>query len=152
MERLNPFLSALVVPYIRIIKKEVSDYQLAGDGLEPGDSFHVEAEKYSRLYRNVHTKSMIAALNAPALQLFMWIMLHIPDDALSIKLDETSLTAIFDCSDKTISRMKSTLIANAVIAKREDNRYWINPVFFASSDRLKLYPENAVIVHTIKQR
>lgn len=151
MERLNPFLSGnFTVPYILFIKRDVSDYKIMEHGLEQGDWYEVESEKYTRVYRKSELSSIYLKLSKPALQLLCWIIFKLPEDAQSIKLDELLLMKEFDCCEKTVSRMKTELIRWAVIAKRDTNRFWINPRYFICGDRLKMFPEHKVKILTKK--
>lgn len=146
---INPFTQTLVVPIIRIIRHNVSQMKL---DLEQGDYYDAEAVPSTRLYRINASYDKIKGLSITGYRLVMWVMYHIPDDALSIKLDETKLSQLFNCTCKTIQRARLELIKAAILAKYEQNRYWVNPQVFASSSRLKLYEGNTVIIKTIKEK
>lgn len=140
----NPFTELLVINYIRFIKRDVPEYKT---DLQPGDYYDVEQQKATRLYRvNAHC-NMMMELSAPGVKLVVWIMYHLQDNAVSIKLNEKKLCAeVFKCSERQFRRTKAELIKAAIIAKKENNDYWVNPRYFASESRLKLYPECAVRV------
>jgi len=145
----NPFTPTLVVPIIRIIRRDVPLMKL---DLELGDYYEVEAVPSTRLYRIASSYDKIKGLSVTGYRLLMWIMYHIPDDALSIRLDEAKLSVLFECSCKTIQRARVELIKAAIIAKYEANRYWVNPQIFASNSRLKLYEGNTTIIKTVREK
>jgi hypothetical protein len=138
----NPFLETLVVSYVRWIKRDVPP----GKDLQAGDYYDVEAEDSTRLYHRPEMREVIMNLPAPALRLFMYIAYHLRDDATSIKLDEKHIAKYFQCSDRTVDRMKHELIAAAIIAKKEQNEYWTNPRYLAPKSRIYLYPGQAMQV------
>lgn len=146
---INPFAQTLVVPIIRIIRRDVPIMKL---DLLPGDYYDVEAVPATRLYRIPSSYDKIKDLSVTGYRLLMWILYHIPDDALSIKLDEFKLTTLFRCSCKTVQRARLELVRNAILAKYEDNRYWVNPQVFASNSRLKLYEGNTTIIKTVREK
>ena len=147
--RVNPFIQTLAVPYIRIIKRDVP---MAKTSLDKDDTFEVETERHTRVYRNPARLKGILDFSVGGLRLYLWLIYSVRSSQPSIKLNEKTLCEeIFHCSAKQMQRMRQELIAAAVLAKKEANEYWINPVYFSSSDRLKAYPENKVCVATRRE-
>lgn len=138
----NPFIETLVVSYVRWIKRDVP----VGKDLQSGDYYDVEAEASTRLYHRPEMRETVLGLSSPALRLFMYIAYKVDDDDTSIKLVEKTLMDYFHCSDRTVDRMKRDLIAAAIISKKEQNEYWINPRFLAPKSRIYLYPGNTLQV------
>lgn len=147
----NPFLETLTVPYLRIIKRDVTNLQMLDPGLQPGDYYDVEIEKSTRVYRSIKRFMAIKDMSAGGLRALMWMMYTIPEKATSIKINDVELSTVLDCSCRQVARIRAELIQFALIAKRKENEYWINPRYFASGDRLKLYPGNTLQEAQIKQ-
>lgn len=146
---INPFTQTLIVPIIRIIRRDVPLMKL---DVEQGDYYDVEAVPATRLYRTTASYDKVKDLSATGFRLFLWILYHIPEDQTSIKLDELKLSTIFECSGKTVQRARLELIKAAILAKYENNRYWVNPQVFASNSRLRLYEGNTTIIKTIREK
>lgn len=148
----NPFIETLVVPYIRVIKPEVTPMELMKGDLHESQYYDVEQQKHTRLYRETKHFTDLIALSSSAIKLILWIMYHIPDGSPSIRIDDLQLSAVFQCSGRQMLRMRSELIKAAILSKRDGNSYWINPRYFSSANRIDIYPECAVLVHTIHKK
>ncbi len=145
----NPFVETLVVGYVRWIKRDVP---LSKTELEPGDYYDVESERCTRIYRNKERLKDLFEMKFGATRLYLWIVYHISDDATAIRLDDKTLAQEFDCSERSIERMRMELTRAAVIARKHQNEFWINPRFFASNSRLILYPQCTVKVATYREK
>lgn len=145
----NPFLETLVVPYVRVIRR---DTPINKTELDEGDYYEFEAQDATRVYRNANTYKVVGQLTAAGTRLLMWMMYNISDDAVTVKLNEQGLSELFEISSRQIARMKAELISAAIIAKKEYNEYWINPKYFASGNRMKLYPGNTLLVATRREK
>jgi hypothetical protein len=143
----NPFIDNLIVPYIKVYYEQAHWEMTIG---KKPISFEVEEEEYTRVYRNKGNFSILFKFSAGALKLYLWIVDNLPTNSQSIKLDEKKLIEeLFECSERHFKRLKAELVDNAIIVHYKDNRYWVNPTFFASGDRLKIYPECKKLVHTM---
>jgi hypothetical protein len=145
----NPFLETLVIPYVRYIKRDVTQFKLMESGIEAKDYFDVEVTKSTRLYRHDENMQELLDLKAGAIKLFLWIIYNIHESSTFIKLTDTELMTVFQCSDRQVQRMRHELIRRAILAKRQGNEYWINPRYLSGSDRTKLYPGHATQIATI---
>lgn len=145
----NPFTQTLVVNYVRYIKRDVS---ILKQDLDPGDYYDVEQQPATRVYRSKDNYEVIRQLGPLGSKLYLWIIHNVQSDAVTVKLNELALAELFGYSGRHVARMKSELIRAAIIAKKESNEYWINPRYFASNSRLKLYPENCVRVATLREK
>ena len=146
--RINPFIQTLAVPYIRIIKRDVPTHKTS---LEERDYFEVEAQRHTRVYRDTERLKDILKFSVGGLRLYLWLIYSVRSSQQYIKIDEHKLTVQFECSGKQVQRMRQELIAAAVLAKKENNEYWINPIYFCAADRLKTFPENKVCVATRRE-
>lgn len=144
----NPFTETLIVPFVRVIKRDVQ----VGKELKVGDYYDIEATDYTRVYRDKECLEAVMKLSAPALKLFTYLIYTIPEGAITIRLNEKDLMILMDCSDRSVNRMKRDLIGAAVLAKKEANVYWVNPRYFASKSRLTLFLANTLQVALIREK
>lgn len=144
----NPFTATLVVPFVRVIKRDVP---LNKEELEVGDYYDIESEKSSRVYRNKEHLNELMEMKHGS-KLYLWMLYRISEDAVSIRLDDKMLATELNCSERTVERMRSDLMKAAVIARKQYNEYWINPRFFASDSRLKLFPGHILQVALIREK
>lgn len=144
----NPFIETLTIPFIRVINSKPIPYKLA-NGEEITDYYDVEQQEFARIYKNYNNYLSLSKLSGNANKLYLFITYSISKDAQSIKLDEKELCGLFKCGDRQIKRIKAELIDEAIIIHNKDNRYWVNPRFFASGNRLTMFPENKVLITTI---
>lgn len=144
----NPFLETLSIPYLRVIKRDVPVWK---EDLKAGDYYEVEKMSSTRLYRDADNFLTLLEMSSSTLKIVFWIMYHIRADATSIRLDDKKLSELLGCTERQFRRVRTELIAKALIAKRQENEYWINPRYFAADSRLKLYKENTHLVTTIRE-
>lgn len=145
----NPFTQTLVVGFIRIIKRDVP---INKQDLVNGDYYDVEQQPASRVYRSKETYEIVKGLKPLGSKLYLWMIHNIQPGAVTIKLNESSLSELFGYSSRHITRMRTELIKAAIIAKKEANEYWVNPRYFAADSRLKLYPANTLLVATTREK
>lgn len=70
----------------------------------------------------------------------MYISYNVAKETDIIKLDPVSVMSFVGIkSDTTYYKYIQELIDNAVIARKNNREYWINPVFIFNGDRLKFY-------------
>ena len=145
--RKNPFTENLTIPFVRHIKRDVP----LGKELEVGDFYDVEAEKCSRVYRKSHNLADLMSMKHGS-KLFLWMLYRISEEAISICLDDKTLAIEFGCSERTVERMRADLLQAAVIARKQYNEYWVNPRFFASDNRMKLFPGHTTQVALVRDK
>lgn len=148
MEYRNPFLATLAVEFVRVIKRDVPP----GKPLVDGDYYDVETVEATRVLRDKEMMNIVMQLPAPALKLYMYLIYNIQDGAVTVKLDDLKLMQLFDCTDRTVLRMRQALVSAAILAKMKQNVYWVNPRFFASKSRLKLYSAHTVQVALVREK
>lgn len=145
----NPFLSTLVIPYIRVIRR---DTPAGKSELNKGDYYDLEKIRSTRVYRLEANYERLKDLSVTGYRLFMWILFHLPNNSDSIVLDDKTLAEKFDCSERTILRARLELIQHTILAKRRNNEYWTNPHIFASEGRLSLYEGHTTCVATVREQ
>jgi hypothetical protein len=145
--RKNPFIENFTVRFVRHIKRDVP----LNKELEEGDFYDVEAEKCSRVYRKLENLADLMIMKHGS-RLFLWMLYRISEDAISVKLDDKNLAMELKCSERTVERMRAELLEAAVIAKKQYNEYWVNPRFFASDNRLKLFPGHTLQVALVRDK
>lgn len=146
MTTINPFTQMLAIYYVRFIKRDAP----IREELLRKDYYDVEQQTSVRVYKDAY--EAVEQLTDLGHKLMRWIMYHIPDKAVSIKLGNKTLMSLFKCSDRQVLRMKADLLRCAVIAKRENNEYWVNPRYFAAGNRIQLYPDHTVRAATIREQ
>lgn len=142
----NPFLETFTIPYIRLIKRDVPGYK----ELESNDYVEIEQERYTRVYRERgQFEYLIANLSFTGLKMYTWLVYNLAIGADSIALDDVELTRVLGCSDRHVARMRKEMIQFAILAKKKENQYWVNPRFFATESRLKIYPQCKQLVTSV---
>jgi hypothetical protein len=144
--RRNPFIETLEVPVHRVKKRDVPDWK---ENLSDNEYFEVEAISYTRLYRG-HDKAdklkILLALSPGALRLLTWIEYYVPKDSDEIAIDDLLLSNILGLSGRHIQRMRLELVDAAILCRKKENVYWLNPRYICAGSRLKMYPANKRIV------
>ena len=99
-----------------------------------------EVDHYIKLYTNGNLSNVFSQISDTACKLFLYISYNVAKETDIIKLDPVSVMSFVGIkSDTTYYKYIQELIDNAVIARKNNREYWINPVFIFNGDRLKFY-------------
>jgi len=145
-KRENPFTQTLIVPFVRVV--DLVEKQ--DDGTLKNNYHDVELEKFTRVYRNPHNLQQLKRLSSSALWMYNWLVYNATNK--HIQIDDAVMSKEYDCSEYTAGEMRRELVDMAIIAKKHDNVYWLNPRYFCFDDRIKVYPDNAVRQFTIRKK
>lgn len=146
----NPFTATLAIPFLRVIKRDVTDYKIV-KGMDKSDYFDVDKVPSTRVFRGTAHLNEVMKMSASCVKLYFYLILKVQKSELFIRIDDKTICKLFECSERQAARLRAELIKFTIIAKKENNQYWINPRFFCSGDRLKMYSECAVLSYTIKE-
>ncbi|MFZ8428658.1 hypothetical protein ACO1NA_13920, partial [Staphylococcus aureus] len=61
-------------------------------------------------------------------------------------IDDRSISGLLDISDRQAQKARLELIDKAIICKKQDNIYWVNPRYICSGNRIKMYPKNKHVI------
>jgi hypothetical protein len=145
---INPFISALRVPYVEYIKKVNSDNTV--------DAFQVETESYTRVYNSKRRREFIFNnLSVWARDMLLAIQYMGIRDQRYLVISYDKLANIYGVKMYNKRRYDSTireLISYNVIdyKSKEDNQFWYNADILCFSNRLNIYPECSYKISTIK--
>ncbi len=144
--RINPFLETLQIPIHRVKKRDVPSWK---EKLTDEEYFEVESIHFTRIYRGsdrINKMNILLQLLPAALKLYTYIQYYLPKDSDEIKLDDKQLCTVLNLSERQIQKARLCLVDVALICRKQENTYWVNPRYLCSGNRLKMYPNHKQIV------
>ncbi len=150
--RINPFLQTLEIPVHRVRKRDVPEWK---ESLSEGEYFEVESIHFARVYRGKDKEDkmkIILSLSPSAIRLYTWMQYYIPRDSDEIRINDNELCSVLGISDRQVQRARLELVNAAIIYRKKENVYWVNPRYLCSGSRIKMYPDNKRIVsHAVEE-
>lgn len=144
--RINPFLATFEVPVHRVKKRYVPEWK---ETLNDNEFFEVESIHFMRIYRGKDKSdkmNIILNLTPSAMRLYTWMQYYIPRDSDEIRIDDKELCGVLGISDRQVQRARLELVNSAIIYRKKENTYWVNPRYICSGNRMKMYPDNKRVV------
>lgn len=139
----------LVSPYAGTVKFDVTrftnykQFKKDEDILLPVEYF-ADKQEHTKMYRSLNNSQMLMFLSYRALQLFIWVTLHIQKDKDWVQINEQLFCKRASISTgKTYKAALSELLRyQLLIPTHYKTVYWVNPEYIFNGDRLKKYPNN----------
>lgn len=143
---MNPFVKQHKLKLIEVYKTiklaPVSDFNqevLLNWKTESSVSLMEQQEKTSVYHIGYIENILYEELNTAGRDLLLYIMYRLPrnQDYINLKLD--SLCAKMRTSRPTLIKGIQNLVDNAMIIKKAQSEYWVNPYFIFNGDRMSYY-------------
>ena len=142
----NPFLQYQRLKVYILEKKQYVIDTTDNNVNSVNATFHsqIEFEKdpFLKLYNNELNFSIISNLSDTATKLFVYICYNIQKDSDMIELKSSVVMEYAKIkSSTTYYKYLQELIDNAIIARRSNSDYWINPLIFFNGNRVEYYKD-----------
>jgi len=146
---INPFVNPLHVPYIEYITNtEFKHSELLTYG------FEVEAETYMRLYVSKKRREFIFGTLSPKAREIFTLLLYVtnPEYQYTLLPFDKVQESFNGYSRRRYEDAIRELIKYSVIdiRSREDSSFWYNPIYFASDNRLNMFPQCKVKIKSVR--
>ena len=136
----NPCRSGLSVPVGYLEFKDSFQQDGGGDWLHAKQQ--VDKSPSCRLYTYSQNRKVVSKLSSCGKELFVWIMYELEAGKEALWINRERYFEENGVSVNTYKKSVDELVRSAIIAYTVvKDVYWINPAFFFSGDRIKMYPD-----------
>ena len=137
---INPCRNNLKIPVAYLEFKDSFQVDEQGDWLNTKK--RVDNSPNCKLYTSSLNRKLVSKLSPCGKELYLWIMYEIEVGKEALWINRDRYLEENETSINTYKKAIEELIKNAIIAYTVvKDVYWINPSYFFSGDRLKMYPD-----------
>jgi len=143
---MNPFLQNFK---LNVVKVNTTYYETKTSDISDGyvgkykkveESFLAEQQDKTSVYNIPNINNVLfKALDPRSRDLFLYIIYNIKkeEDIINLKLD--AICSLTEMSKPTLIKSINILIDNAIICKKSQSEYWVNPFYIFKGNRIDYY-------------
>lgn len=157
---MNPFVNQELfhLKVVKIIENNEFNYTNEGSITEFKETrtktYYAEGQENTSVYNISYVDNVLfKSIGAAGRDILLYIIYHLKKDIDFINLSYSRISTAISISHTTIRKGLQDLSDNAIIAKKSQSEYWINPYFIFKGDRKRYYsinyPESIDIVNTV---
>lgn len=132
----EPRQSKKVSRGIDVVDPDTGQYMHLGTLTPQGTILH-DGSTYIKVFKE--GQDMLQAISRPSNSLFWWVMTNVKPNGNDIEIKNTKVTAdVKSLKGDAFYLAITELISKGFLAKRGNNKYWINGNFAFNGDRRKI--------------
>ena len=149
MIKTNPFLKNFP---LKVLLKQHTTYEVEFKDIDTSGRmakevktpYRLDTQKKTNVYYIPYIENVLYdELSPSARDVFLYIIYRIPENQDWIELPYSKLMKMLRIkSNKTIATSLQLLVDNAILIKKSQSAYWVNPHYVFKGNRLKFYEQH----------